>query len=270
MNRRSILNVALLLGVALPLAACDEGATSPSAGAETTILLNRSGSASAALEPSYSAALLALAGPVSVSDVKSINVTVTEVQALRLDAGSLPDTAVADTTASDTTAAGGEDDESEEEGRWVSFKVTAPTTINLLALPTTADAGLQLASGDIEPGTYGRLRIVFSEANVTFARDVRVGGGPMAKTYAADSTYTLLVGGGERNTIMVPTGGFTVGTDSATAVLVTFDGAASVRKVIATPKGIRMTPVLFAREKGDEAEAGNGAAAGKGKGKGKG
>lgn len=217
---------ALLLALVFPLAACEQFATAPARGGETTVVLNQSGAASGALLPTYSAAVAEMAGPVALSDVRSIEVTVTEVQALPRGA-----------------------DSTRTEG-WVSFEVTAPVKVNLLALPTAAGSGIQLARGEIQPGTYNVLRVVFSEASITFAKNVTAGGGPAAKTYTAGTAYPLAVGGGERTGVLVPIGAFTVGEASATSLEVTFDGAASVRKVIATPAGVRITPVLSARNKG--------------------
>jgi hypothetical protein len=234
MIRRYVTHSAALLALALPLAACED-VTSPSADGQTVVVLRQGSSASASLSPSYSAALesalsSAMAGPVSLSDVQSIDITVTRVEAL--PAGAESD----------------EDDEDEEEGQWVALDVTAETKINLLNLPT-AESGLQLARGELAPGTYGNLRIQYSAATITFARDVTVGGGPMAKTFRAGEAYPLEIGGGK---IRIPTASFTVAADAGETVVITFDANASVNKVIATPAGIRMTPVLTARERDDD------------------
>lgn len=259
MSHRLVARPALFLALALPLAACGESATSPSTGAQTSILLSQSAAARASLAPSLAASVSALAGPVSLSDVASIDVTVTEVQALRQGAARVGSDSLADSVSADTARLAA------AQRGWVSLKVTAPTTVNLLALPTTAESGIQLARGEIQPGTYTHLRVAFSEATITFARDVSVGGGPAAKSYAAGTAYPLQIGG-EKKALLIPTAGFTVAADSASAVVVTFDGSASVRKVIATPNGIHITPVLAAEGKGSGKEKEKD----KGKGNGKG
>lgn len=227
---------ALLLTLALPLAAC-EGLTDPSAGGQTTVVLRRGATASAALSPSYSAAVsealgAALAGPVGLGDVQSIEISVTQVQALPV---------TADSVAADTA--------SEGRGGWRTLDVSAASKINLLALPTAAESGLTLARGELAPGVYRNLRILYDTATITFAKDVTAGGGPAAKTYKAGEPYRLEIGGGK---IKIPTGGFTVGAEAGETVVVTFDAAASVRKVIVTPNAVRMTPVLTGAKKGDD------------------
>lgn len=262
---------ALLLVLALPLAAC-EGVTGPSAGGETVVVLRQSAPASAALAPSYSAALAgavsaAVAGPVRVGDIASIDITVTGVQARPLGAPE-EEIELEDGEAEEEVEEGedeeeeGDEAEEEDEGKggWVSLDVIAPATIDLLALPSAAESGLQLARGELAPGTYGNLRIRYSEATVTFAKDVTVGGGPRAVTYVAGQAYPLKIGGG--GTIRIPTGGFTVAADAGETVVITFDGSASVRTVVANPNGVRMSPVLTA------AGGGEGERGGKGKGKG--
>lgn len=218
---------ALALALALPLAACDEAITGPDGAraGETTVVLSAGSAGSASLAPSFSAALLSAAGagPVSLSDVKAIEVTVTKVQVLRVD--SLRADSV------------------------VTLDVTAGGKINLLALPTEAANGLQLARGTLPEGTYGNLRLVFSGATVTFKRDVTAGGGPRAKTYAKDVAHPLNIGDGDKTTIKVPTGNFTVAKDAGSTVAVAFDGSASVKKVIVTPNEVKMPPVLSASGK---------------------
>lgn len=211
---------ALALVLSLAATGCDQLGTGPDRG-ETSILLSQSSSASASLAPSFAiSALSEMAGPVALSDVKSIDVTITKVQALPASA--------------DTSS----------EAEWVSFDVTTPGTVNLLALPATAESGIQLARGELPEGEYRSVRLFFSEgATVTFSRDVTVAGGPAARTFVADSVYPLEIPSAAQTGIKVPTAGFTVG--STVAIL--FDGSASVKKVIATPKGVRMPPVLSAK-----------------------
>ncbi|MDP9349150.1 MAG: DUF4382 domain-containing protein, partial [Gemmatimonadota bacterium] len=165
------------------------------------------------------------AGPIALSDVKSIFVKVTKVQVLR-----------ADSARRDTV---------------VTLNVTGGGKVNLLALPTKATDGLQLARGTLPAGTYSNLRLVFDSATITLNKDVTVGGGPQATTYKKDTAYPLTLSGGKgESSLKVPTGTFTVTKDAGATVSVAFSGGESVRKVIVTPQEIRMTPVLTAEGKG--------------------
>lgn len=222
---------AVTLTLALPLAACEDSTGVDTNLAETTVVLSQESGVAASLAPSFSAEAVASAvgGSVSLSDVQSINVRITQVQAIRR----------------------GSNDKKDEDVQ--TFNVTGGGTINLLALPAAAANGIQIAHGNIPTGTYSNLRLVFAEnAMITFKRDVTVGGGPDAMTYKAGTAYPLRIGGEDRNGIKIPMASFEIGQGPNTISL-TFDASASVKKVIATPNGIHMPPVMMGKhEKGDK------------------
>ncbi|MDQ3555617.1 MAG: DUF4382 domain-containing protein [Gemmatimonadota bacterium] len=221
---RKLFTVALGATLALPLAACDIG-TGPNSGGQTQVFLAQGSSGSSQnLLPSMflASASAQMGGNVSLSAVSSINVTITQVQALPANG----DTA--------------------NENKWVSLDVSTSGAVNLLALPAAAEIGIQLARGDLPAGSYGNLRLRYSEATITLKEDVTVGG----FTYAKNKAHPLTVSSGAQTGIKIPTAGFTVTEDSAAAVTVVFDGSASVQGIQAAgPTGIRMTPVLTSRRK---------------------
>lgn len=215
---RNLSRAGLLVGLALSIAAC-ESATGAD-GSQTTVLLSR-GSASVR---SISAAVVAgasataQAAPLTAEDIASINVTITGVSALPVQA--------------DTASAG--------EATWVQLDLAAPASVNLLALPANPENGLLLARGDLPAGTYGNLRIRFSTATVTFKREVRVG----QVTYPANQPISLTVPSGR---IYVPLASFTAG-EVGTEVKLVFDASASARNIHATGANkVIMTPVIGGR-----------------------
>lgn len=235
---RPISRVSMLaLALALPLAACEEGITDPSVvggDAETTVLFSAaSGGASASLQPSFSLAVeqsQGKAGPVALSDVKSIDVKIVRVQVLRADTAAKTDSVI-------------------------TLDVKSGGKINLLALPTKVESALQLAAGTLPAGTYSNLRLVFDSASITFKKSITAGGGPKATTYKADTAYALAIGDDEKSgkaSIKLPTGSFTVSKEAGATVNVLFSGTESVKKIIVTPNGIKMPPVLSgsSKEKG--------------------
>lgn len=236
MTRRTYRLTVFALAFGFPLAACEQTVTAAdpardsaleasgaaaAALAETTILLSEDGSAGASFSRSLVDGMAASGGPaVSLGDVKSIVVKVGKVEVLRADSAKLREDSV------------------------ITLKVTGGSKIDLLALPTKAADGLQLAKGTLPAGTYSNLRLVLDSASITFKTDVSSKGGPNATTYRKDTAYPVTIPGGE---LRVPTGSFTVSRDAGATVSVAFSGSETVKKVVVTPKEIEVTPVLTAK-----------------------
>ncbi len=245
-----------VLAVAVAVAACDGTGTSPSGRGNTTFRLSQAGSGA-------SASLIALdenggsgggsrgRHNLSLSDIKAIDVRFTGVAALpKLHT----DTA--------------------NEIEWLTFPAAHPLTVDLLQLPTTMATALLLERDNLPPGTYGNLRLLFDEATITFANPVTLDVGNTVRTFAADSTYPLCIGGFPKDTIMtakdaddsnhfgifVPNTTINVGTDTTATVDLVFNTGATVQRVFVTPKCIRMVPVIRSvstDEEGNEHEGGN-------------
>ena len=207
-----------LLAGALLVSGC-ESATGADAGDETRVVLARSGSGSGSLAASMYAAVAAEMPPVALSNVASIDVVITGVQALPV---------VADTAS---------------EAQWVTLDLSAPTSVNLLALPTdAATGGVEIARGDLPAGSYGNLRLLFSGATITFKEPVKVG----QVTYPANEKIQLTIPSGK---VRIPTASFAVTAESGPTIKLVFDASASVNKIVATGADkIIMPPVLTARE----------------------
>ena len=231
---------AAALALATLLGACgtatDPGGgldASGASGRETVVRLSQEsggGAASRAALADVVAGMTTAGGKVALADVKSIDVTITRVQALPSGANE------------------------SAEGGWVSLTVSSGGKLNLLALPKQAANAIQLARGTLPAGSYQNLRLLFTDdATITFARDVTAGGGAAAVTYKANTAYPLDIPGASRTGIKVPLGAFTVPPTGGATIDVTFSGSATVGSVepnvVATPHGVKMTPVLVARGK---------------------
>ena len=239
-----------VVALAVAAAACDQGTGPAGARANTRFLLSQTTSGA-------SASVVALAdgsdggghgNSVPPSAVQAINVHVTGVAALPLGNDSLQDR------------------------DWVHLSAT-PRWLNLLALPTKADSGLQVARGNLPAGTYGHLRLLFDSANIVFAQTVTLGHGNHVRTFFADSTYKLFAGGfdmpddeDEANEqeaeeadhfgIVIPATTFTVANDSTSTITIVFNAAQSLQRVLVTGKGLRIQPIMgAAREDEHESEA---------------
>lgn len=237
------------LALAFLAAACDQGGgTGPAgAGADTRFLISQTGPGGA------SGSLIALddggdgghGNSLSLSAVRSILVHVTGVAALPLGNDSVKD------------------------NDWVHLNAT-PVWLNLLALPTKADSGIQVMRGTLPAGTYGHLRLLFDSATIKFAQTVTLGHGNNVRTFKADSTYPLFIGGfgmpsdsasdkddddANHFGIVVPATTFTVARDSSATITIVFNPSQSLQRVLVTGKGLRFVPVIgAARHPESEAE----------------
>lgn len=228
------------LTVVLSLAACEDGVGT--ADGATQVLLASAAPASASQVPSVGELGTLHNGPghgrmgpgdgsgpihdlVPVEAVASVVVTLTGVEARLLRRGMGPTFG--------------------SEG-WVTLEVPEGTTLDLLSLP--AD-GLPVAAGDLEPGTYGHVRLLFSDATITFNEDVVIADSATADTlvFEAGTAYPLTIGRGSADWILVPTAEFTVTEEEGVDVVIEFDPEASIRGIAVLDDGtLVMPPVLRA------------------------
>ncbi len=237
---------ALVSAVAVvALAACDQGTGPRSAGGTTEFLLSQTGGSGAA------ASVITLddgghgnPNSVPLADIKAIDVRVTGVAVLPVGNDSIKD------------------------DQWVKLNAVKPTLLNLLALPTKADSGLQIVRGTLPAGTYNHLRLLFDSASITFAQNATVGKDNHVRTFKADSTYPLIIGGigmppdsvsdNDRDDdaanhfgIFVPGTTFTVGKDTSSTITIVFNAGESVKRVRLTARGLRLAPVVLAAKHED-------------------
>lgn len=222
MKRTNFRAIALGLGITIVAAGC-ESATGTRG--ETRVQLSRSAAPAAALLAEDLLLSVAATGNVPVADVQSVEVTITRVEALPRN------------------------EDEDAEAAWVSLDVTADSRVNLLALPTATEGGINIARGELAPGTYGNLRLFVENATVTFAKTVQFGGGVAARTYAAGTAYPLRIPSSEQAGIRVPSVTFTVAEDAGAEVTVLFESGASVQSIQTTGIGLQMSPVLTARNR---------------------
>ena len=229
-----------VLVLAATVVACDSTGTSPNGRANATFRLSQAGGGGAV------ASLIALdegdrggdhhgRRSLALTDIKSILIRFTGLAALPI---------------LDTDTAG--------EIQWVTFQAAHVVAVNLLALPTDTAHALILQRGTLPSGSYGHLRLLFDQASITFANTVTLQKGDSTRTFFADSTYPLFIGGFPNDTIMTAKDAddanhfgifvrnmtLTVGKDTASTVDVVFDPGATVQRVFVTGKGIRLVPVI--------------------------
>lgn len=200
--------------VGTTLTACSSS-LGPERDAVTRIVLSQRAVGASTSVIAADVAAAASSGAISLADVASIDVMITGVQAIRR----------------------GIDDT--EEGGWVDLELSAAAQnpIDLLALP---GSGIEIAVGELAAGEYGNVRIRFSDATISLNNDLSVGPKSFA---AADSPHPLFIPSGVQTGIKIPTASFVV-EDGGETVVIEFDPAMSVGTIVATGRGLLMTPVL--------------------------
>ncbi len=233
------------LVVVAAIAACDQGTGPISARGLTTFTLSQTGGTGAA------ASLVTLddndgghghTNSVPLSAIKRIDILATGIAALPIGNDSLEDLG------------------------WIKLLAPKPVDLNLLALPTSADSGFVVLRGNLPPGKYGHLRILFDTATITFAQTITLSHDHFSRTFHADSTYPLFIGGfgmppdtvsdkddddANHFGIVVPATTFTVAKDTASTISIVFNPGASVRRVLVTGHGLRLSPVILAAKHED-------------------
>ncbi len=233
--------VASVLG--LSLAACDTGVGAGASSGNTRIVFKSAALPSATAVPDSGLTIQwgdhdvrYSHNAIPLDAVDSVKVTLAAIQVMQFSQDSMAQ----DTTGQDSTGSTGYEGDhfGMFQGRWVTIDVPVGTTIDLMHLPTD---GMTVANTDLQPGTYGQVRMLFTQATITLGKDVTL----PDSTVIAAGTYPLEIG---RNSswLYVQVSPFTVAQGQAD-VVVTFDPAASVRAIIVLNDGtLVMPPVVRA------------------------
>ena len=219
-------NSALLGLMALSLACgADGGPVPPTDGASLQLRLSQSAglpvvlSTSGAVQPGGTSTVDPSRDAAVVrGNVSSLLVTIVRVDALRLGAS--------------------EDD----EASWVRIPVVPGITVNLQELPLSAETARELPPGTIAPGSYRNIRLVISDASITFSTPVEVG----QRTWAAGTPHALRIPGPSETRIRIPTAAFTLAESDDAQIDLVLDPESSVQTITATPNFILLSPVLTA------------------------
>lgn len=133
----------------------------------------------------------------------------------------------------------GEVEAQQAGGAWISAG-TIGEPVDLFNLP---ESGIELLDSTLPEGQYVKLRFwLDGEPTITLARDVRVG----RHVYTAGEPHPLTIPGAAQAGVRL-VADFTIDADGE-ALMVLVDGAAMLRKVVATGSGmLKIAPVLSVR-----------------------
>lgn len=224
---------AALVAAALPLlGACEGNGLGPEASGSLQVQFEQADNvASAALATMTDSGTMESAN-VPEDAVEAVNVTLSRVEVHRSGNGTSTNA-----TSTDDGRAGWVSLELAQEGSATS---TDGVVLDLTELPSSGE-GVTVAVGDLEPGTYGNLRLFFDEAEIVLAESVTLG----TETFEAGS-HELFIPSGDATGIKVPTAEFTVDSETGETVTVLSDTDASIQNINVTGRGLLMTPVLTA------------------------
>lgn len=217
------LHVALLAVFAGGSAAC--GLLDSSATGDVRVTMQQS---DAALSPAMSGWFASVAGvdgaaaAISKDAVQSLTITVNEIQFLP--------------KAAEAQAA--------DEGVWISLVVDA--TFDLMALPTTDGSPLVIATGSLDVGNYGDVRLFVASAQIVFKQDVSLG---VSFTFTAgEPGYPVDIPSGPETGIKTDAE-FTVEADTDVSLL--FSPSATFLNVTGTGDGhVILAPVIRSKPDG--------------------
>lgn len=218
------LHVALLAVFAGGSAAC--GLLDSSATEDVRVTMQQS---DAALSPAMSGWFASVAGvdgaaaAISKDAVQSLTITVNEIQFLP--------------KAAEAQAA--------DEGVWISLVVDA--TFDLMALPTTDGSPLVIATGSLDVGNYGDVRLFVASAQIVFKQDVSLGVSLNTFT-AGEPGYPVDLPSGPETGIKTDAE-FTVEADTDVSLL--FSPSATFLNVTGTGDGhVILAPVIRSKPDG--------------------
>ncbi|MBI2073299.1 MAG: DUF4382 domain-containing protein [Gemmatimonadetes bacterium] len=218
------LHVALLAVFAGGSAAC--GLLDSSATGDVRVTMQQS---DAALSPAMSGWFASVAGvdgaaaAISKDAVQSLTITVNEIQFLP--------------KAAEAQAA--------DEGVWISLVVDA--TFDLMALPTTDGSPLVIATGSLDVGNYGDVRLFVASAQIVFKQDVSLGVSLNTFT-AGEPGYPVDIPSGPETGIKTDAE-FTVEADTDVSLL--FSPSATFLTVTGTGDGhVILEPVIRSKPDG--------------------
>ena len=212
--RTQLLRGAAALALSVAIAACSDSLSLDAAG-DVAMTLQRASSPLVGGAPQSETQTRS----VDQDTVRSFRVTITAIQCLHAQGDS-------------------------NAGQWSTVQLHAPITINLMALPGEQDSALVFASGQLEAGSYARVRFVVQNPTINFKGNVSFGLGGVLQ---GNTDYAVALQGSSPTTIEAAVA-FDVSNDSQSQVALLFDATQSLGTVTLNGNGtVSMAAVIDAR-----------------------
>ena len=209
-----LLRGAAALALSLALGACSDSLSLDAAGT-VAMTLQRADSSLAFPAPQSETETRS----VSPDTVSSFKVTITSIQCLHAQGDS-------------------------NAGQWSTVQLRAPITINLMALPSQQDSALVFARGQLEAGSYARVRFTVANPTIRFKGNVGFGLGGMLQ---GNTDYSVELAGSDPTTIEAAAA-FSVSSDSQSSLALVFDQQSTLNTVTFDGSGaVSLAAVIEAR-----------------------
>jgi len=136
-----------------------------------------------------------------------------------------------------------------DNGSWVTLELGTPALVDLMELPAEGESPLVIASGSVQVGTYGHVRLYTDSAAIQFKGPISIG---VASEFEGGVAYEVEIPSVEQTGINTDVS-FTVEADGdgiLNEVNLLFDTGSTFQNVAATGNGkVTLTPVI--NERGD-------------------
>ena len=137
-----------------------------------------------------------------------------------------------------------------DDGAWVALELGDPVLLDLMALPTEDASPLVIASGSVEVGTYGNVRVFIDSASIRFKGPIALGS---AITFDGGVDHLVDIPSGTETGIKTDAS-FTVEADAdgnVNDVSLLFSTGSTFQNVTATGNSmVIMSPVIHDRGEG--------------------
>jgi hypothetical protein len=127
----------------------------------------------------------------------------------------------------------------------IKMEYVGPSKVNAKELPTSG--GIMLAKGILPAAGYTSVELEVRQARITFNREVTIGTGPAAKTFAANQSHPLAIRrDGTEGILRVRLPAMTARPGYAPTVTLNFDGAACARRLKVVDGELVLDPIITA------------------------
>lgn len=208
------LAVAVALGC---LASCSDGTPSDSDLVDVEFGIQRTGGSSASILGDVLTSANGEAFAIAPDTVASLSLNVESIQVLPLL----------------------NQDAEEDDGSWITVELAQPVPIDLVALPTTGESPLVLATGSLPAGGYTNVRLFISDAVIVFKGPLSLGA---AITFEGNIEHVVTVPSAEQTGIKTD---MSFNALEGSDVTLVFDETASFGNVTLTGNGqVILAPVI--------------------------
>jgi hypothetical protein len=133
-----------------------------------------------------------------------------------------------------------------DAGGWLALTLDQPVSLDLMALPSESEGGIEIASGQVPVGSYAKVRLLVSGGEIVFDGPITLGAAP---DFVGGTPYPVTIPSGSQTGLKTDVAfEVTAGADqTANVAHVVFEPGTTFLNVAATGSGrVNLNPVLRA------------------------